>query len=64
MMVDETGELHKSSHLQMIFKIDVLKNFVIFPKNICDGVSFYRAATLLKRDSETGVLLMDGVEVN
>ena len=48
----------------MIFKIGVLKNFVIFTKNICAGVSFYRAATLFKRDSETGVLLMDGVEVN
>ena len=64
MTVDETGEVHKSSHLQMIFKIGVLKNFVIFTKNICAGVSFYRAATLFKRDSETGVLLMDGVELN
>ena len=53
----------RSSRLQMIFKIDVLKDFAIFTgKHLC--WSFYlitlltlRSTTLLGRDSITGVFL-------
>ena len=49
----------------MFFKIGVLKNFTNFTKKPCVGVSFYvnkfavlkRPATLLKKDSNTGVFL-------
>ena len=40
MIVDETREVHKSSRLQMSFKIYVLKNFPIFTRNTCVAVSF------------------------
>ena len=36
MIVDEIGEVHKSSHLQMYFKIGVLENFTTFTgKYLC-----------------------------
>ena len=34
--------IFRSSHLQMFFKIGVLKNFAIFKENICVGVSFLK----------------------
>ena len=35
-IVDETREVHKSSHLEMLFKAGVLKNFPIFiGKHLC-----------------------------
>ena len=40
MMVDKTSEVHKSSRLQMSFKIGVLKNFPMITKNASAGVSF------------------------
>ena len=46
----------RSSRSQMFFKIDLLKNFAIFKGNhLC--WSLFRPATLLKRDSNTGVFL-------
>ena len=53
----------RSSRLQMFFKIGVLKNFVIFTgKRLCwsfflTKLQALRPATLLKRDSNTGVFL-------
>ena len=53
----------RSSRLQMFFKIDVLKNSVNFTwKYLCWSLFLlklqaFRSATLLKRDSNTGVLL-------
>ena len=52
----------RSSRLQMFFKIDVLKNSVNFTwKYLCWSLFLlklqaFRSATLLKRDSNTGVL--------
>ena len=42
---------------QMFFKGDVLKNFVIFTRKRLSWSLFRRPATLLKRDSNTGVFL-------
>ena len=61
MIVDETGEVHKSSRSQMFFKIGVLKNFAIFIgkhvlKSLCNKVAALWASKL-KRDSNTGVFL-------
>ena len=53
----------KSSHLQMFFKIGVLKNFAIFAgKHLCWScflmkLQAWRSAILFKRDSNTGVFL-------
>ena len=53
----------KSSHLQMFFKIGVLKNFAILtPKHLCWSLFLiklhaFRPATLLKRDSNKDVFL-------
>ena len=46
----------------MFFKAAVLKNFAIFTKNNCVGVSILikfqaRPAPLIKRDSNTGVFV-------
>ena len=47
-------EMHRNSHLQMLFKISILKSFTIFTaKLLCWRLS--RPATLLKRDSNAGV---------
>ena len=40
MIVDETGELHKISSLQMFFKVGVLKMLQYSQENTCVGVSF------------------------
>ena len=56
----EKMTISKSSRLQMLFKIDVLKNFALFTgKNLCWSLSLTklldrRHATLLKRGSNTG----------
>ena len=53
----------RSSHLQMFFKIDDLKHFAIISENhLCWSpflikLQAFRPATLLKRDSNTGVFL-------
>ena len=55
--------IFRSSRSQMIFKIGVLKNFANFTvKHLCWSIFFIKlqawmAATLLKRDSNTGVIL-------
>ena len=55
--------IFRSSRSQMFFKIGVLKNFANFTaKHLCWSTFFiklqaWRAATLLKRDSNTGVIL-------
>ena len=55
--------IFRSSRSQMFFKIGVLKNFANFTaKHLCWSIFFiklqaWRAATLLKRDSNTGVIL-------
>ena len=61
MIVDETGEVHKSSRSQMFFKIGVLKNFAIFIgkhmlESLCNKLAALWASKL-KRDSNTGVSL-------
>ena len=53
----------RSSHLQVFFKIAILKNFVIFTgKHLCWSLFLiklqtFRLVTLSKRDSYTGVFL-------
>ena len=55
--------IFRSSRSQMFFKIGVLKNFANFTvKHLCWSIFFIKlqawmAATLLKRDSNTGVIL-------
>ena len=55
--------IFRSSRSQMFFKIGVLKNFANFTaKHLCWSTFFiklqaWRAAALLKRDSNTGVIL-------
>ena len=55
--------MFSSSCFQMFFKMDVLKNFGIFTeKHLCLSLFLikfqaWRAATLLKRDSNTGIFL-------
>ena len=57
------GEANRSSHLQMLFEIAVLKNFATFiGKHQCRSIFLIklqgsRPATLLKRHSNTGVFL-------
>ena len=55
--------IFKSSRLQMFFKVDVLKNFVIFAgKHLCWSyflikLQAWTSPIVLKRDSNTGVFL-------
>ena len=60
---DQFVELFRSSRSQMYFKIRVLKNVTIFiTKKLCRSLFLIKLAglmpaTLLKRDSNTGVFL-------
>ena len=56
-------EMYRSGRLQMFFKIGVLKHFTIFTGKHLSWRLFllklqaFRPATILKRDSNTGVFL-------
>ena len=59
----EKSVKHRCSRSQMFLKIDVLKNFAIFTGKhlswslISNKVVALKPATLLKRDSNTGIFL-------
>ena len=62
-MVKNKPRKHRSSHLQIFFKIGVLKNFAIFTgKGLCRSLFLiklqaFMSATLLKIDFNAGVFL-------
>ena len=62
-VLSERRDLYSSSRSEMVFKVDVLKNFVnLTGKHLCQSLFFnkiavLRAATLLTNIPDTGVFL-------